>query len=223
MIPLHTKRSSYILAIMKPSDFIQLGGRQLLDGCFFIKRTYDGTSSGESCALIGISRHKVSSLLEDKSDFFEQISLHPEFQDIPGIQNLSLKIASSYYSFFIPSLKHVQEDDLFLFNIEPKAEGRLQRFYPAAQVTLPGGSMEQEDNFSFENCAKREFEEETGFIFDRLKCEDIKSIRIKQIGRNNKLKFTHFCSSPTHKRVQKSDNIHFISMFYMKRLSCLSS
>jgi 8-oxo-dGTP pyrophosphatase MutT (NUDIX family) len=105
---------------------------------------------------------------------------------------------------------------LLIFNIEPKAEGRLQRIYPTAQITIPGGSMEPVDQQSFDRCARREFLEETGINLDDHSVLCTKEIKLKKIGRNNKLKFTHFKTGMQRSRAgSPGDNIHFVFMFYL--------
>jgi hypothetical protein len=132
---------------------------------YIIKKDYDGSSTGETCAVIGFDKWDTLSLLSDNNtSVIEAIKKSSKLQYIETIEKLSLNLVQNtikYFSYQIDNL--LSDDDLLLFNIEPKGQTRRQlKFYPTPNLSIPGGNMEKEDDLCIEKCGEREFFEETG-------------------------------------------------------------
>jgi len=98
-------------------------------------------------------------------------------KDIIHIENLNIYNMESVISYFSSLINNFSDDYLFIFNIEPRGQTKRQlKFYPNPNICIPGGNMEIRDNLSFEKCAIREFQEETGIQI---------SMKYKIIGRHN--------------------------------------
>jgi 8-oxo-dGTP pyrophosphatase MutT (NUDIX family) len=112
------------------------------------------------------------------------------------------------------------QEDLVLFNIEPKGDGKLERCYPIPRISVPGGKMEDGDLLDFEKCALREFKEETGiditFCHQKLSREKIKK----------GFRFSHFSNNKEEHKTTKIKTYYsknkfdtkYISMYYLVRI-----
>lgn len=216
------RKGAYILATIMTTSFIALGAKKLFEDTeiYFIKKKYDGTSTGESCALLGIGKNWILPLLDNSNDRIEKIEKiekienedqinieslikfcdnvksiierlrsHRDLQYIPGIKNLQ-----PYNMDVLKSLKnypnnYVNDNEVLLLNIEPEGDTFMTKLlYPNANITIPGGGLEKQDDNSFEKCSLREFREETGIELKSygkrkknhrnrfLKCWDAKSL-----------------------------------------------
>lgn len=169
----HTRRCSYVIASVDKQTFINQGARTLIEDCIYIiKRKYDGTSKGETNAIVGINKKFIQDLFYTDCFIYETLKLDEQLQDVPGINDLSpYKLSALKY--LLKFLYFIHDDELVIFNIEPKGDGK---YYPSANLCLPGGGLESQDNFCHERCAWREFEEETGLKIPPLNSENIKLI-----------------------------------------------
>lgn len=162
----YVKKCSYFLAIIKIDKFKELGAQKLKDtNVYFIERKYDGSSTGETCAVIGFNKYDTISLLnDDDNNIVHKIKKSDELKHIDLIEELSTRLIENtvkYFSVLISDL--LDKDELILLNIEPKGQTRRQlKFYPTPNLSIPGGNMEYEDEWSIEKCGEREFLEETG-------------------------------------------------------------
>jgi hypothetical protein len=196
-IDITIKRGSYILAIISVENFVKKGAQKLDCGIFWIKKEYNGTPTNETCALIGVKIKDIFNFLVDNSEFMNSIKNDPNLQYIQLIEKLTCKFVQNTISKFRHYLHDLSiSEDLALFNIEPKGDGKLERCYPIPRISIPGGKMEEGDLFDFEKCALREFKEETGidisFCHRKLSREKIK----------RGFRFNHF----TGPEVQITDN-----------------
>ena len=190
--PEQIKRCAYIIAIYPLDNFLKNGGEYLFTGVYYIPKIYDGEPTGETCALLGIKREYVSELFNDQSIFMNQLRTSIDLQYIPGIKELSTKYISNSLSKFINCFDACDKSNIILFNIEPKGEGYLSRSYPEARITIPGGTMEKNDNMDYQVCAYREFFEETGITIPNNVLE-IHKEKLRKIIRRKK-RFKHFKS-----------------------------
>lgn len=161
------KKCSYYLAIINREKFIKEFKAEKISNSniYIIKKDYDGSSTGETCAVIGFDKWDTLTLLSDNSaNVLDIIKNSTVLQDIDSIDKLSINLVQNtikYFSFQIDNI--LKDDDLLLFNIEPKGQTRRQlKFYPTPNLSIPGGNMEKEDDLSIEKCGEREFYEETG-------------------------------------------------------------
>lgn len=156
------RKGAYILAVVSKKEFINLGGKEISNGIYMIRRKYDGTATGETCAIIAIARNRIWELVREDSTIFNELKQLRELQDISGIDQLSsyrLDVIKLMFRHFY----RFDSNDVFLFNIEPKGANKLQELYPCANLCIPGGCMEVEDNQSYGKTAFREFTEEVGY------------------------------------------------------------
>jgi hypothetical protein len=211
------RKGSYIMAIMPISSFMKQKDATLLDcGIYFIKKEYDGSPNNETCALLGVPLRCVTEFLDENGSFVKSIRNERELQYIKDIRNLSVRYIQTPISKFKVFFRGEEENNLLLFNIEPKGEGDFERLYPEPRITIPGGGMEDKDSRDFEKCAIREFKEETGLDISNS-YEKISREKIKR-----GFKFTHF-SSPKKKLKMfllknKSDHSKSISMYYLVKI-----
>jgi hypothetical protein len=176
-----TKRSGYVLALIDRNDIIRLNGFALYSSSednieeeiFILPRK----STNETEALLAIKLKTYQTILQSSQTYsyfdndsklnkeceiLKALRSHCALSNIAEIQTLYIK-----YSFIINRIVNYlinDEDwknDYILINIEPKGFGKLEKTYPAPILTLPGGTMEPIDNGDYEECAFREFYEET--------------------------------------------------------------
>ena len=211
------RKGSYIMAIMPITSFMKQNGAKKLDcGIYFIKKEYDGTPTKETCALIGVPLNMVMEFLDENCKFIKDIRLDDDLQYIDKIEKLTIKYIQIPISKFKIFFRRESQNDLLLFNIEPKGEGQLQRCYPEPRISIPGGGMEDSDYYNFETCGLREFKEETGLdisnSYERISREKIK----------RGFRFTHFSSSKKKLKMvllkNKTDNSKSISMYYLVKI-----
>jgi hypothetical protein len=135
---------------------------------YILPRTYDGTATGETCAIIGVSKRLINNLFEEENAMYELFKSHPDLVNVPGIEDLQpYKLFA--FKCMLKFLYFLQDHELILFNIEPKGNIQTERRYPCANLCLPGGGMEIKDEYCWEKCAMREFTEETGLVPDEFK------------------------------------------------------
>ena len=69
------KRCGYLLAAMKISDFIKLGGYKIDNSeLYYIEKKYDGTPTGEACAILGIRKKELLELIKSSKSITENKS-----------------------------------------------------------------------------------------------------------------------------------------------------
>jgi len=173
-------KAAHIIAKISIKKFVQLGAIPLFQGAYVIFKNYNLKSvDGESAALIGINKKWINARFKPKTQFgampLNVINLdvilyilrrQACFSKIDGIEELSEYRLIRALNTFRSEILSASDDELFLFNIEPKGTvGKLQVLYPNANLTLPGGAREKlEDPV---DCAIREFTEETGLQLSR--------------------------------------------------------
>jgi len=179
------RKNSYFLTIIDKNKFIELGAQSIInDNLYFIKKKYDGTITGETCAVLGISINYII-------DIYETIKIIKNSKELNYIEDINKITFSCSNIFVIEYFKDIimnqSLDKLLIFNIEPKGQNVTQlKFYPNPIITIPGGNMEINDKNSFENCALREFMEETGInIKNKYKIIGIHRHPILKIMNNN--------------------------------------
>jgi hypothetical protein len=216
-IDISVKRGSYILAIISVENFVKKGAKKLDSGIFWIKKEYNGTPMNETSALIGIKVKDIFNLLLDENEFLNRIRNDDELKYISLIDKLTCKFIqhtiSKFRSYLLdPSIR----EDLALFNIEPKGDGKLERSYPIPRISIPGGKMEDIDLFDFEKCAFREFHEETGL--DITYCH--KKLSREKIKRG--FRFSHFTNLEDDYKFlvknNKKNETKYVSMYYLVKI-----
>ncbi len=211
------RKGSYIMAIMPIASFMRQKDAMKLDcGIYFIKKDYDGSPNKETCALLGIPLKNVTEFLDENGSFVKGIRKSNELQYIKDIHNLSVRFVQTPISKFKVFFRREDDQDLLLFNIEPKGEGEYEKIYPEPRITIPGGGMEEKDSKDFEKCGIREFKEETGLDISNS-YEKISREKIKR-----GFKFTHFTSPKKKLKMfvlkNKFDNAKSISMYYLVKI-----
>lgn len=161
------RKSAYVIAAMEVDTFVQNGGVELVPGSVYIKKmNYTGKCDGETCAIIGISKKTIKSVFDRDSELYEALKSSTQLEDVNGIESLSpYRLISLKYLF--KYLYFVYDRELILFNVEPMGEEHNAHMYPSANLCIPGGGMETSDGQCFENCALREFKEETGLVISK--------------------------------------------------------
>ncbi len=186
------KRSGYILALIDFQDVSRLNGISILDNeIYLLPRKPTEETEVLLCIKLNIFVKMLENAymnysedtLDTKSktcEYIDTLKRCEHLQFINSIDTLYIK-----YSYIVNRiLLHLIEEDwidnYILLNIEPKGYGKLERSYPAPLITIPGGTMEDKDNNNFEECAFREFFEETRINIrsskyvcltkDKLKC-----------------------------------------------------
>jgi hypothetical protein len=254
------RRCGYILLGIKKNNFLNLGAKPITNtNSYYIEKKYDGTPTGEVCALLGMEKNDLLSLFSylDKEKKEEEANLEDEedekiitckfddynsfktlynkektilnylrefqgFRHIDKIEHLNIKYMESAISSFYNNLKNFDDDYLFIFNIEPRGQTKRQlKFYPNPNMCIPGGNMENRDNYSFEKCAIREFEEETGIkiseykIIQRYNIEVIKKFK-NQVKPKESMSFP---TSTSFKRFEyENKNIKNEREFFLAKL-----
>jgi hypothetical protein len=167
------RKSAYVLAIVQPDFLLRLGAAIIHDGIFLLPRVYDGTESGETCAILGLSRTWVRQVASPHSPLYEILRSCSALSTVPGIDDLSpyklnvLRTMNKY-------INQIGDNEVVIFNVEPKGEnGRTQQTYPCANICFPGGGMEHQDEYNWERTAFREFGEEVLPTGVKLSDEDI--------------------------------------------------
>lgn len=169
------RKCSYILAVIKAELFVKYGAKQIAKGIYIMEKIYNDTVYGETCAIIGLHKNLVRQLLDKNSDIYTFMRQLDILKNIPGIENLSpyrlyvLKCMLKYLYF-------VYNDEIILFNIEPKGNKPIEHIYPCANICLPGGGIEKNDGKCWEKCARREFSEEVGLMIPENGSTDISLI-----------------------------------------------
>ena len=205
------------MAIISAENFEKKGATKLDCGIYWIKKEYDGTSTGETCALIGIPLHLIFSMIDEECDLVKTLRLEEKLSYIEGIEELSCRYVQTAITKFKMFFKREDVEELMLFNIEPKGSGKLEKQYPKPLITVPGGTMEEKDLQDFERCALREFKEETGLDISDTH-HKISREKVKK-----GFRFSHFPSSQKRLKMiyakNKFDqNKKVISMYYLVRI-----
>ncbi len=146
------------------------------------------------------------------------------------IEKCTMKHIIDQLQKFSAFLERATEDECLLFNIEPKGEGKYENQYPVPRICIPGGGMESYDEGSFENCAFREFKEETGLnIKDKDNAIIVSSEKYKRTKKQkknhtssyfNQFEFKNFRGK--HKPKEKDKSVH-ISIYFFVEIISLSS
>lgn len=169
------RKCSYILAIIKAELFLKYGAKQVSNGIYIMKRSYNNTVYGETCAIIGIHKNLIRQVIDKDDNIYSFIKNLDILKNVPGINDLSpyrLCILKSMLKY----LYFVYNDEIILFNIEPKGNNYLEHIYPCANICLPGGGIEKNDGKCWEKCARREFNEEVGLMLPTSDSTDINLI-----------------------------------------------
>jgi hypothetical protein len=161
------KKCSYFLAIINKNSFINDYKAEKLSNSniYIIKKDYDGSSTGETCAILGLDKWDTLSLLSDNnSNVLDVIKKTSSLSYIESLETLSLNLVQNTIKYFAYQIDNfLNDDELIIFNIEPKGQTRRHlKFYPTPNLSIPGGNMERSDELSIERCGEREFYEETG-------------------------------------------------------------
>lgn len=163
------RRCAYIIKAIKIWAFVKHGAIPVKiseDFTAYIKlKNYGETGGVETSAIIGIPKTHLLDLMNDQSELYNVLRKHPLTSDIAGIYKLA-PYRLNVLDTLSKSLDSLAEDEVVIFNIEPKGSDLYAKHYPSANICLPGGGMEEIDNNDFESCARREFSEETGFNLD---------------------------------------------------------
>jgi len=220
----YPKRSAYIIAIISKDAFISLGAHLLSSGVYYIPKDYKGTPENETSALLGVSRNFFSDLIKgDNSTLIINLRKENVLAHIPGIEKLTCFYVSDILDKFSRFLSTCEHNEIIMINIEPMGSGRLKRCYPEARLTIPGGTMDDIDNHSFEMCGLREFREETG-IDIRLCHREITRHKVKKYNKKKKwFKHVERTLPPPGLGYDKKvkDQLHSISMYFLVRIQQL--
>lgn len=180
------RKSAHVLAIIESDMFVRMGAVKLRDDfeIYFILRDYNGSPTGETCAILGIGKRHIKDLPNKNSAFFKAVRESKQLEHIPGIVNLS-PYKLNVIPYMLQFLKFVRDTELILFNIEPMGSDELARkLYPSANISIPGGGMEKEDDNCFERCGWREFREETGINLNDY--SDVRKITRQKINQSDR-------------------------------------
>lgn len=195
------RKNSYLLAIIERNKFLEFQAESIVENhLYFIRKSYDGTSTGETCAVIAMSKD----FLKDIYETIKIIKTCEQLKYIEDISKVTFSCTNVYVIDYFKDLINNQTDDfLFVFNIEPKGQNISQlKFYPNPIISIPGGNMEIQDRLSFERCAHREFIEETGIdIKDNYKIIGIHRHPILKI-LNKRLDRARTMSYPSYTRFE---------------------
>jgi len=157
------RKCAYIIAAVHSDLFISSGALLISPGVYILPRTYNGSSTGETCAVVGISKRYIRDLFDRNSAVCQVLKTCSQLKNVPGIEDLGpYKLNALKY--MLKFLYFVSDQELILFNIEPKGSAAYEYRYPCANICLPGGGMEFQDEYSWFRTACREFEEEVGLI-----------------------------------------------------------
>lgn len=228
--PFRVYKSGYILALVNKKHLLEIGVNKIEEIEIYYKlMDYNGTPEGETCALLGIPKRYWKDCLSDDNIILRFIQTSPYFSHINMIENCTMKHIVDQLQKFSPFLERATEDECLLFNIEPKGEGKYETQYPVPRICIPGGGMEEDDQNNFENCAFREFKEETGLdIKDSVII--VSSEKYKRTKKQKKcignasvyfsqFEFKHFRQKP---KPQKDKSVH-ISIYFFVEIVSLSS
>ena len=186
------KRSGYILALIDFQDVSRLNGISIVENEIYL---FPRKPTEETEVLLCIKLNIFAKMLETaynnscedilspnstKCEYINILKRCEHLQFIGEIDTLYIKYSYIVNRILIHLMEEDWSDNYILLNIEPKGYGRLERSYPAPLITIPGGTMEEKDNNNFEECAFREFFEETRIDIrsskyicltkDKLKC-----------------------------------------------------
>jgi len=213
--PFRVFKSSYILALIKHENLLSWGAVSYDDlPIYYILKEYDGTAHHETCALLAIGKPFWPHLVEEYSDLLQTLRNAPFLCHIEGIRELTFKHIIDPILKFKDCLEKGRDEEYLIFNVEPKGSGKYESHYPVPRLSVPGGSMEADDNNNFELCAFREFMEETGFDI-RSNCAIVKSEKIKRPRKLKKINgdFKNFRYKHKHK-----EKYTYISIFFFVEL-----
>ena len=132
-------------------------------GCYGAHTTEYGCSGWSECGYTCVGDYCAYSgdITNCKCIYIKAIRDNILFNFIEDINFLYIKYSNIVDRILKTLIDNNYNNHYILLNIEPKGHGRLARIYPAPIISLPGGPMECKDNNSFEECAFREFYEET--------------------------------------------------------------
>lgn len=164
------KKSGYVLALVEFIDIQRLNGFSIYNNDIYI---LPRKPTNETEAILAIKLNIFQKILQNaylnnednivncKCEYIQTLRNCQPLKNIDEIHTLYIK-----YSFIINRIvNHLIEegwtDNYILINVEPKGYNELEKTYPAPILTIPGGRMEEIDNDDFEECAFREFYEET--------------------------------------------------------------
>lgn len=221
--PFRVFKSGYIMALVKSDYLINFQKTEGIE-IYYKLMEYNGTPEGETCAILGIPKRYWDVCRNEQNVVLSFIREAPYFRHIPDIEKCTMKHIIDQLNKFSDFLERATEDECLLFNIEPKGDGKYEHQYPSPRICIPGGGMEECDNGSFEECAFREFKEETGLnikncsiIVSSEKYKRVKKIK-KVLGAStffNNFEFKHFKS----KQKNKDKSVHISIYFFVEILS----
>jgi hypothetical protein len=126
-------------------------------------------SNDENPIDMAVTLHHINI---SRCSYLEKLRTNENLKYIIDLNKLYVKYSRKILEHIDYMLMNKWEDQYVLLNIEPRGYGKYEKIYPGPLITLPGGTMENIDNNDFEDCAFREFCEETsidikksGYIF----------------------------------------------------------
>jgi 8-oxo-dGTP pyrophosphatase MutT (NUDIX family) len=215
-------KGGYILSIIEPYYFITFGAQliSMTQPVYYIPKVYTGGDPNhETCALVGIRVQDWTDLLTDDSQLIRNLRKCSQLSYIQDIIKLTSYHLVDNISKFKDKFKQMEPTDLILLNIEPRGNGHLEKKYPVPRLSIPGGTMEKIDSNSFEQCAFREFKEETGLDITHNYisiCQE--QILKKRYSRDNNHHSDSKQSYKYHYHSHKEDNNSFVAILYLVRI-----
>lgn len=155
------RQSAYFISVIPVDTFVKHGAKYIDWGVYYIHKEYNGSPTQETCALVGIPILHVDQFFTEQSELIDNLKKREEFQHIQGIDFISCAHTCETLQKFKEYFDECDSSYLLLLNIEPKGYGKISMKYPDPRFTIPGGTMEDIDCNDFEQCALREFIEET--------------------------------------------------------------
>jgi hypothetical protein len=202
------KRSGYILALIDFQDVSRLNGIPIIQNDIYV---FPRKPTEETEVLLCIKLNIFLKMIEKANinnieenieenkynincEYIEILKKNEYLQFINAIDTLYIKYSYIVNRILLHLIEEDWTDNYIILNIEPKGDGKLERTYPAPLITIPGGTREERDNNNFEECAFREFFEETRIDIrsskyicltkDKLKCS--KYIAFNHFNKKNK-------------------------------------
>ena len=216
------KRSGYILALIDFQDISRLNGIPIVDNEIYL---FPRKPTEETEVLMCIKLNIFAKMLETaymnsckdilitgdtKCMYINILKRCEHLQFIGEIDTLYIKYSYIVNRILLYLIEEEWSDNYILLNIEPKGYGKLEKSYPAPLITIPGGTMEEKDNNNFEECAFREFFEETRI--------DIRSCKYVCLTKD-KLKCSKYTAFNHFNKKNKRNKLGYrISWFYSIKL-----
>jgi 8-oxo-dGTP pyrophosphatase MutT (NUDIX family) len=199
------RQSAYFISVIPVDTFIKYGAKYIDWGVYYIHKEYDGSPTQETCALVGIPLLHVDQFYTESSELIQNLKHREEFQHIHGIEFITCANTCETLSKFKEYFDACDTSSLLLLNIEPKGFGKISVKYPDPRFTIPGGTMEDADCNDFEQCALREFIEETALpIQNKYVVVSYKRF-VKEVKKHSKRRFgVNFFSKKSFDTIEHS-------------------